>query len=111
MQYHSNKYHAKKVETPDGTFDSKKEAMRWYELKLMEKAGEIHFLRRQVRFELIPKQESSHGTVRAVHYIADFCYEQSGEMVVEDVKGMKTDVYMLKKKLMLWRHGIEIREV
>jgi hypothetical protein len=100
-----NKYGAKKVYTPDGVFDSQKEYRRFRELKLCEIAGKITNLERQVAFELIPKQDGE----RAVYYIADFVYIENGKKVVEDVKGYVTEVFKLKKKLMLWRYGIKIK--
>ena len=94
--------------TVDGiAFDSKKEAARYGELMLLAKAGAIQDPRLQVPFELIPKQAGE----RAVRYIADFVYTENGKMIVEDVKGVRTDVYKIKKKLMLAVHGIRIREV
>ena len=94
--------------TIDGiTFDSKKESARYAELKLLARSGLIQNLRLQVPFELIPKQDGE----RAVKYIADFVYTENGETVVEDVKGVRTDVYRLKKKLMLKVHGLRIKEV
>ena len=92
---------------PDGqVFDSVKEYHRWGCLKLLERAGKIKDLKRQVKFELIPKQDGE----RACYYIADFTYMENGELVVEDCKGFKTDVYKIKKKLMLMEHGIRIKE-
>lgn len=87
-------------------FDSKAEATRSYELGMLERVGKIENLKRQVRFELIPAQDGE----RAVSYVADFVYWQDGKMVVEDVKGMKTQVYIIKRKLMKWVHGITILE-
>jgi hypothetical protein len=102
-----NKYGARKLTAPDGqVFDSVKEYHRWGCLKLLERAGEIRDLKRQVKFELIPKQNGE----RACYYIADFTYYMDGKLVVEDCKGFKTDVYKIKKKLMLWVHGIRIEE-
>ena len=102
-----NKYGARKLTAPDGqVFDSVKEYHRWGCLRLLERAGKIKGLKRQVKFELIPKQEGE----RACYYIADFTYTENGELVVEDCKGFKTDVYKIKKKLMLMEHGIRIRE-
>lgn len=103
-----NKYGAKKVTASDGSvFDSKREFHRWCELKLLERAGKISGLRRQVSYELIPKQKGE----RACNYIADFVYSnEEGMLVVEDCKGHRTEVYRLKKKLMLWVHGIRIYE-
>jgi hypothetical protein len=80
----------------------------------MQKAGEIYDLQRQVPFVLIPTQKDNDGKVieRQTKYIADFVYrDKDHRLVVEDTKGMKTDVYKIKKKLMLYRHGIIIREV
>ena len=106
------KYHAKKTELDGITFDSRKEAQRYAELKLLERSGAIHNLRRQVRYELIPAQKKDGKTIeRACHYIADFVYEENGKTVVEDVKGYRTKEYVLKRKLMLQVHGIEVREV
>lgn len=102
-----SKYHAKKVKTADGTFDSQREYQRWCELKLLQRAGKITELQRQVRFELLP----SRGRERAVHYIADFTYRRDGELVVEDAKGVRTDAYVLKRKMMLHLKGISIQEV
>ena len=92
-------------------FDSRKESDRYTELKLLEKAGVISDLRTQVVFELIPRQiYKGKFAEHPVRYVADFVYTEDGETVVEDVKGMKTDVYRIKKKLMLYMHGIRIRE-
>jgi len=114
-----NKYNARKTEVDGMMFDSQKEANRYKELKLLQRAGEIRDLRLQQKFCLIPTIEGARGGVRqrATYYIADFEYwEKTGDhwkRVVEDVKSpaTKTAVYKLKKKLMLWRHGVEIREV
>jgi hypothetical protein len=95
--------------TADGIkHDSRKEARRWVELTLLQRAGEISDLKRQVKYELIPKQEGE----RAVTYIADFVYNdnKTGNTVIEDCKGFKTDVYKLKKKLFQYRYGIKIKE-
>ena len=88
-------------------FDSKREANRAFELQLLERAGQITDLKFQVPFEVIPPGPGE----RAAHYVADFTYRKAGALVVEDVKGMKTQVYLLKRKLMLHVHGIRIREV
>lgn len=108
----ANKYGARKTEVAGVAFDSKAEARRWQVLQAMERAGEIADLKRQVPFELVPKQQKADGSaVRAVTYVADFTYRQGERLVVEDVKGMRTPEYKLKAKLMLWRHAIEIHEV
>ena len=92
------------------TFDSKHEAERYLVLRADEIAGRISELRCQVPFELIPPQ--LHGKWRATTYIADFTYMDSeGQFVVEDAKGFKTEVYRIKKKLMLLKHGVVVREV
>lgn len=102
-----SKYRNRRVETPDGKFDSKKEYARWCQLKLQQAAGEISNLRRQVRYELIPKQCG----YRAISYIADYVYDRDGAEVVEDSKGgILTREYKLKRRLMLWRHRITILE-
>lgn len=111
-----SKYHNKKVILDGLLFDSKKEAGRWAELQLLQKAGEIRELQRQVPFVLIPTQKDElTGRVleREARYIADFVYRDNHthKLIVEDTKGMKTELYRLKKKLMLYRHGIRIREV
>ena len=104
-----NKYGAKKIKDPATgfVFDSKAEFIRWCELRILERAGKISDLKRQVKYELIPKQKGE----RACTYLADFVYKDSdGNTVVEDTKGVKTDAYRIKKKLMLWVHGIRIKE-
>ena len=103
------KYNNRKTVVDGITFDSKREATRWQQLKLLERGGLISGLERQVKYELIPKQAGE----RAVSYYADFVYtdKQTGLTVVEDVKGKKTRDYIIKRKLMLWRHGITIKEV
>lgn len=96
------------------TFDSKREAKRYTELKLMRRAGEISDLTLQPSFELIPKQRRSDGKaeIRCV-YKADFAYTdtKTGERVIEDVKGVKTRDYIIKRKLMLQIYGISVKEV
>ena len=117
-----NKYGNRKVKRDGIVFDSKREADRWTELKLLEKAREISNLQRQVKYELIPKQYSTTERTKAnrprmvereVSYIADFVYTDnaSNEVVVEDAKGFKTEEYKIKRKLMLKIHGIRIKEV
>lgn len=93
-------------------FDSRKEESRYYELRMLERAGKINNLQCQVKYELIPSQKVDGKVVeRAVNYIADFVYEEDGRTVVEDVKGFKTKDYILKRKLMLYMKGIRINEV
>ena len=113
-----SKYNARKVTLPmpdgtDHTFDSQHEANVYGDLWLQEQAGEISELQIQVPFELLPRQVAPSGKIyRPCSYIADFVYKDSeGNRVVADAKGLKTDIYKLKKKLMLYKWGIEIREV
>lgn len=106
------KYHNTKVKINGEIFDSKKEAARWQELLLLQRAGKISHLNRQVTYELIPSQYIDGKCVeRSVKYVADFVYHQDGQLVVEDTKGMKTPEYVLKRKLMLSVYGIRIKEV
>jgi hypothetical protein len=106
-----NKYHAVKTKIDGITFDSMKEAVRYQELKLLEKAGIITELELQVPYTLIPTQKISGKTYRKAVYKADFRYKENNRIVVEDVKGMKTAVYKLKKLLMYEKYGIEIYEI
>ena len=103
-----NKYGNKKTTVDGITFDSVKEASRWQELRMLERAGKITGLYRQVKIEIVPKTK----LYRASYYIADFVYRdlETGQTVYEDTKGIRTDVYKLKRKILFWRHGIEIRE-
>lgn len=105
------KYHNDKVTVGGITFDSKKEADRYCELLLLQRAGRISELQRQVKFKLLPTQRGEQRTERPVTYIADFVYTRDGKVVVEDVKGLKTREYVIKRKLMKYFHGIEINEV
>ena len=108
-----NKYHNKKVIVDDIKFDSKKEANRYNQLKLLEKVGVIKNLQRQVKFELQPSFKYNNKTIRAINYIADFVYEQDGKQIVEDVKSeatRKDKVYLIKKKMLLYIFNIEIKE-
>lgn len=98
------KYGNRKTIVDGIKFDSAKEAKRWGVLKLMERAGEISNLQRQVKFEL------NEGGTHSVKYIADFVYWKKGQTIVEDCKGFRTAIYKKKKKLMLKVHHIEILE-
>lgn len=119
-----NKYNARKVKVDGIVFASQKEADRWRELKLLERAGKITDLKRQVPFLLIPTQREFCGGIdkkgrlkkgkvleRKCSYYADFVYMQDGKQIVEDAKGKRTDEYVIKRKLMLFLQGIRIREV
>lgn len=112
--YRSTKYHNRKTTVDGITFDSRKEAIRYQELMLLMRAGEITALERQKKYILIPKQKSKSGRVleRECAYIADFVYKtKDGAVIVEDTKGVRTKEYIIKRKLMLWLHGIRITEV
>ena len=130
-----NKFGAKKVKDPftGELFDSKAEHKRWCELRLLERAGKISGLKRQVSFELIPTQREESTEIykagphkglpkpgavieQSVKYVADFVYcDADGNMVVEDAKGCKKgaayDLFVIKRKLMLYAHGIRVKEV
>ena len=122
------KYNNKKVMVNGIKFDSKKEAERYKDLKTLERAGHITDLKRQVKYVLIPAQYEPSDEVyvkgkdkgkpkkgrlieRECAYYADFVYRHNGEIYVEDTKGMRTPEYIIKRKLMLYVHGIEIREL
>ena len=120
-----SKYRNNKITLGGETYDSMKEYYRYLDLVLMQQAGEIKELRRQVKYVLIPAQREpdtigSRGgrkkgklLEREVAYIADFVYidVSSGETVVEDTKGMRTTDYIIKRKMMLYFHHIKIKEV
>jgi hypothetical protein len=107
-----NKYRNKKVVIDGIKFDSKKEGDRYLQLRLMEDTDYIKDLELQKKFELIPKYEINGRKVRAMNYICDFYYFDilNNRYVVEDVKGMKTQVYKLKKKMFEYKYKIEIME-
>ena len=120
-----NKYNANSVEYDGIKFDSQKEALRYKELSYLLSEGIITDLRRQVKYVLIPTQREpdtigarggvKHGKLleRECSYIADFVYTvvETGETIVEDTKGFRTKEYAIKKKLMLFVYGIQIKEV
>lgn len=123
-----NKYGNRKTVVNGIEFDSRKEAVRYQELRLLERAGKISGLRLQEKFVLIPSQREASTEVyksgpqkgrrkpgklleKECSYIADFCYTENGEIVVEDTKGFRTEAYKIKRKLMLERYGIRIREI
>ena len=122
------KYHSKKTVIDGIKFDSKKEAERYSELKLLERCGAISNLELQKVYELIPAQyelyerygkngnrikDGKKCIEKSCVYKADFVYidNETGQQVVEDVKGFRTKEYKIKKKLMLYIHGIKIKEV
>ena len=108
----TSKYHNKKTVVNGITFDSKHEAERYIELQMLLKAGVISDLQLQVSYELMPTIKLNGETFRGIKYVADFVYkDKDGKEIVEDAKGMKTDVYKIKKKLMAYIHHISIYEV
>ena len=106
-----SKYKNRKVTTDNIQFDSIKEADRYIELKILQRAGKISNLELQPKFELIPKYTIGGRSIRKMEYVADFKYIENGKVVIEDVKGMKTEVYKIKKKLFEFIFNIEITEV
>lgn len=108
-----SKYYSRKVIIDGIKFDSKKEGNRYLELKLLLKARKIRDLELQKKFELLPKYKINGKTIRAISYVADFVYWDisKNEMIIEDTKGFKTEIYKLKKKLFEYKYGIEIKEV
>ena len=107
-----SKYRNRRTTVDGVTYDSAKEARRGAELRLLERAGKIQDLCAQVKYTLIPAQKRDGKVIeRAVTYIADFVYKENGDTVVEDAKGVRTKEYIIKRKLMLWEHGIQIKEV
>lgn len=124
-----SKYHSKKTPCHFGHIhDSKSEAYRCDELHMLQNVGRISDLQTQVKYVLIPAQraDSHEYYKRGQHkgekkpgkvietecaYYADFVYKRNGAQIVEDVKGVKTEVYKIKRKLMLERYGIRIVEV
>ena len=111
--FKQNKYHNKKPVVNGEKFDSGREANRYSELLLLQRAHVISDLRRQVKFELIPTQRDEQGKVieHSCSYYADFVYVQNGKTVAEDAKGFKTPDYLIKRKLMLQKYGVRIKEV
>lgn len=124
-----NKYGSRKVMRDGLVFDSLLEYRRWRELLLLERAGKIQDLRRQVSFELIPAQYEEIPTgeyyvrgekkgqekikrvcvEQSVCYVADFVYTEDGRQIVEDSKGFETKDFIIKRKLLLWVHGIKLK--
>lgn len=134
MRYSAKKYKNKKVTVDGIEFDSKREANRYCELKALERAGQITDLDMQKVYVLIPAQYEDTGEVytrgknagqpkrgkcieQAVTYKADFYYKENGKEVVEDVKGYRDPAsgsyarYIIKRKMMLYFHGIKIKEI
>jgi hypothetical protein len=112
LKLNYNKYKNIKTKVNGKTLDSKKEAKRYTELLLLEKAGIIQDLQTQVKFELQPSYKTGNKAIRAINYIADYVYyDKLGKLIVEDCKGFKTEVYKLKKKLFEYKYKMEIKEI
>ena len=94
-----SKYKNKKTQIDMYIFDSTKEAQRYRELKLLEKAKQISNLELQPRFLLQDSFRKNGKTYRKIEYVADFKYIENGRLIVEDVKGLQTDVFKIKHKL------------
>lgn len=110
-----NKFGNQKITIDGIERDSLAESNRLEQLKILQRVGAIKNLKYQVKYELIPKQQGEHRNERAVTYIADYVYDvvmPDGSLreVVEDCKGHKTKDYIIKRKLMLFVHGISIKE-
>lgn len=107
------KYHNKKTTLDGITFDSQREANRYAELRMLERAGMIHELELQPRFEIVPTVKWEGKTYRKREYVADFRYWEDGRHVVEDVKGYRNALYLLKRQLFLSLYGkvCEFKEV
>jgi hypothetical protein len=106
-----SKYNNVKVVVDGEEYDSEREYKRCCELRLLERAGVIKNLRRQVEFVIAPSVKLHGRQHCARKYIADFVYtDERGNEVVEDCKGHRTEMYLFKRHLMMAVHGIEIRE-
>lgn len=96
----NNKYRNKKMVLNGRVYDSKKEMLRAIQLKQMEKVGMISDLQEQVRFTLQESFVNNCGKkIREIAYIADFVYNENGKQIVEDCKGIRTDVFKIKHKM------------
>ena len=123
MIRYGSKYGNQKITIDNITFDSTGEGLRYKELKLLEKTGQITDLQLQKKFIIVPEirepdtvgprggEKKGKLIQSAAYYIADFVYyDKNGKLVVEDFKGFKTDLYKLKKKLMKYIYDIDIKE-
>lgn len=113
MYFNKRKYHNNKITIDGINFDSQKEAKRYQELMWLEKIGKIKELELQPHFLLQESFKYNNKTYRKIEYIADFRYFDNitNKYIVEDVKGFKTDVYKLKKKLFIYKYNIDIKEI
>ena len=109
-----SKYKNKKVLIDGIEFDSRLEANRYFQLKILEKAKEIKDLRRQVKFELQESYKKNNKRIQSINYVADFVYYdfRKNKTIVEDTKGFKTEIYKLKKKIFEYKYkDLEIIEI
>lgn len=113
IDYKQSKYKNKKTIYDGITFDSKKEGNYYLKLKTMQDLGMIKDLKLQVKYELQPSFKLNNKTYRKIEYKADFSYVSTEDerLHVVDVKGFKTKEYLLKKKMMAYKYGIEVEEV
>lgn len=113
IDYKQSKYKNKKVEYNGIKFDSQKERNYYIKLKLLEEKGKIKDLKLQVKYELQPKFQIGNKTYQKITYKADFSYISidDNKLHVVDVKGFKTKEYLLKKKILAYKYGIEIEEI
>lgn len=110
----TNKYSNKKIIVDGIEFESKLEARRWQQLKLLQKAGNIKDLRRQIKFELQPSYIKNDKVIQSINYVADFVYYDLNkrQFIIEDTKGYKTEIYKLKKKILEYKYpDLEIKEI
>ncbi len=105
-----SKYRNQRVTIDGISFDSKKEGERYRQLKMLERAGKVSNLALQPAFELAPAVSIAGKLKKPLRYVADFSYIKNGKIITEDVKGMKTDVYLIKKHLLKHIYGIDILE-
>lgn len=99
-----SKYRNKKTQIGMYVFDSIAESKRYKELALLEKAGQIKGLKLQPKFLLQEGFKKNGKTYRKIEYIADFMYIENGKVIIEDVKGMETDVFKLKRKMFEYKY-------
>ncbi|MGA1047727.1 MAG: DUF1064 domain-containing protein [Minisyncoccia bacterium] len=111
--FYSNKYKAKKTIIDGITFDSKSEAKRYQELKLLERGGQIKNLSLQPKFLLQEGFVNIHtgGKERAIEYVGDFMYSEGSETIVEDCKGFKTSDYKIKRKLFINKYQDKYKHI
>lgn len=107
------KYRNKPCQIGSEKYRSQREMKRHHDLLMLEKAGHVSDLRREVPFELVPgvRFKTAKRATPPLRYLADFTYMHKGEYTVEDAKGVRTPLYKAKRHLMLAIHGIEVKEV